>query len=276
MKKFRDFEHYEPTIINGINFGIANKYINNIKYIFVLLYICFAIYISIGNTALKNSVSIKILTTLHPVVRIFNMPNIFIKFLLNLAENIVLVYHENVILKQNNDKLKQYFIKQKLSYDNIIKSQELFDINSNISSNIKNFEISYISNGSKIVIIKTGDANIKEYSQVLCAGGLIGRVISSFNGLTKVVLINNSQSYIPVSTSVTGARGILSGDGVNIEMIDLTLTPKVGEIVYTLSMDDVFKSGTPVGVISKIYGKHIMIDLICDLSTLNQLSVVMD
>ncbi|QED22871.1 rod shape-determining protein MreC [Candidatus Deianiraea vastatrix] len=275
MKKFRNFEEHEIGLINIINLGILNKYVNRIRYIFGCIYGISAIYFSINYTQNRDIIAMSITTKMNSLVTFFQFPMYAIRSTFNLVEDIFLVYHDNIILRENNQKLRENLIYQKMIYDNLITSSKLSQVNIKISDSIKNYQIAYFSEASNVVILKTGTDQIKDYSPVLCNGGLAGRTISSFNGMTKVVLIQSSKSYIPVSTSITGTKGVASGNDSNIKMIYTNETPKSGEIVYTMSGDNLFYSGIPIGIISKVVDNEtIFIEPYCNISKLNQLSVI--
>lgn len=85
--------------------------------------------------------------------------------------------------------------------------------------------------------------------------GVIGRVDKPGKMYSKIILITDINSKIPVMVERTRVRGILSGDNTTVpKMIFIPLSAKltVGDRIITSGVAGVFPPGLPIGKISSI------------------------
>lgn len=110
---------------------------------------------------------------------------------------------------------------------------------------------------SQEVIINKGDKQKLFLGQpVLDAGGIFGQVIQLGSYTSRVMMITDSRSAVPVQDNRSGVRGIVvgKGDPDRISLIDMPVTAdiKVGDQLTTSGLGSVFPVGYPVGVITAI------------------------
>lgn len=101
--------------------------------------------------------------------------------------------------------------------------------------------------------------------------GLVGRIIEAGNNASRVLLITDVDSRVPVTTQKSGHHAILTGDNDLLPRLtrlqeDMTKPkPSVGERVITSGYGGVFPPGIPVGVIASeeegIYRVRPFVDL---------------
>lgn len=108
----------------------------------------------------------------------------------------------------------------------------------------------------EFIINQGGHFGVHIGQPVLSANGLLGQVIS-INPLTsKVLLITDSRSAVPVEDSQTHVRGILIGTGQpdNLRLINIPATATInpGDLLVTSGLDERFPAGYPVGRIVQI------------------------
>lgn len=91
---------------------------------------------------------------------------------------------------------------------------------------------------------------------VLDANGVFGQVIQLGNYTSRVMMITDSQSAVPVQDNRSGVRGIVVGKGNpdRLNLIDMPVTAdiKVGDQLTTSGLGSVFPVGYPVGEITAI------------------------
>ncbi|MBI2251659.1 MAG: rod shape-determining protein MreC [Armatimonadetes bacterium] len=109
------------------------------------------------------------------------------------------------------------------------------------------------------VIINKGEINgVKENMAVISSGGgAAGKVIKVFPYSSKVRLILDERSVLPVILE-NGAMGILYGTGRNtciIKYIDNLSKIKIGEKVFTSSLSEYFPEGELIGEVIHILSK---------------------
>lgn len=98
--------------------------------------------------------------------------------------------------------------------------------------------------------------NIEINSGVLNERGLIGRIINIGNATSKVLLITDMNSSIPVKTLNQDINAIISGQSdsilLKLKFIKENKMPKIGEIIVTSGNADIFPPNIAVGKIYKI------------------------
>ena len=104
------------------------------------------------------------------------------------------------------------------------------------------------------IIINKGSKNkIKKGMAVLSNSYLIGKVVEVNFMTSRVLLLSDLNSKIPVTLEPGGLQSILSGDGVNAGVIQYTKDklPLDGEsVLYTSGTGGLLKSGIPIGNIN--------------------------
>lgn len=109
---------------------------------------------------------------------------------------------------------------------------------------------------SRSVIITSGtQQNVQEDSAVINEAGLVGRVVDAGRKTSRVLLLTDMNSRIPVIAEESRERAIAGGN--NSDMLSLIYLPensrlKVGEKIITSGDGGVLPPGIPVGVVSKI------------------------
>ncbi len=275
MARFHNSQNRHRGIFYLINFGLSNHRVTQIRYGLATVLSISLIYFSQTNKKEIEFIQSYAVFTCNSIINIFYSPVTFIKYSINLAADMSLVYKENSKLREENKKMEEYMILKELERHKHYDTQNLLQKNLGISHNVQNFEVSYISKQSGVAIIKTKGVRIEENSSVLCSSGLAGRVIFSDENIAKVILINDEKSFIPVTTSISASRGILKNDiEAGLEIIGFEIPPKIGEIVYTMSTDTAFLSGVPVGIIYKSDNQKVLVKAICDATKSNFLSVI--
>jgi len=94
---------------------------------------------------------------------------------------------------------------------------------------------------------------------VLDAGGILGQVTMVGPNTSRVMLISDSRSSIPVENLKTGLRSMLQGNGVNrpLSLLFIPKTEKVmlGDLLVSSGAGDRFPKGYPVGRISEVVNR---------------------
>ena len=106
-----------------------------------------------------------------------------------------------------------------------------------------------------IIIYTGGDKPVKKGQVVLSDRGVIGRIDRVGKLYSKVILITDINSKIPVMVERTRVRGILSGDNTSVpKMVFIPLSAEltVGDRIVTSGVAGTFPPGLPIGKISSI------------------------
>ena len=128
------------------------------------------------------------------------------------------------------------------------------------------------------VIIDAGSSRgIREGNMVVGEIGVVGRIEHVEKTRSRLILINDSTSRIPVMISNARVRGILVGNNSNLMEIIYSSKGKeieVGDMVYTSGDGDTLPSGLFIGRIKKIENNIILVSMVEDIANLNFVTII--
>ena len=166
------------------------------------------------------------------------------------------IYEENKKLKNTNlniQELKfenQFLKEENIRLNELIEEKSLFSDNYHVTKILLDQESPYLRS---IVINKGFKHNIKIGSAVRSGSYFVGKVVGVNYLTSRVLLINDLNSKIPVIIEPDGTRAMVSGNGSkifgDIEYLPEKNQVEEGHIVYTSGTDGIISSGIPVGKI---------------------------
>ena len=194
----------------------------------------------------------------------FNSFNSFVKSHLNLYENYEELKEENSKLKNSitetdfleleNNQLRKLIEEQVTSKNNLVSSRVMLDKQ---SPYVNSFIINVGSNKK----IKNGMA-------VLDGKNFIGRIVDVNFFSSRVLLVSDLNSKIPVLIEPSGHHAILNGRGNNkptLEYLPEKHNIQNGYKVYTSGKGGIFTPGIPIGEVA-VEDKMIKVSLFSDLN----------
>lgn len=165
---------------------------------------------------------------------------------------------ENVKLKNENERLREWY-KKALSLQVENKSlQSLLNVHLAPEHNALTVRILSDTSSSfaKTILLAGGTAqDIQPGNPVISGEGVLGRVVEGSKNTSRVLLMTDINSRIPVVLDASNTHAIVAGN--NDEFPMLTHLPKdtvfnVGDRLLTSGLGGIYPAGLPVGVISKI------------------------
>lgn len=131
---------------------------------------------------------------------------------------------------------------------------------------------------SHSVIVYTGaHQGVKKGQVALGERGVIGRVDKVGNLYSKVILITDINSKIPVVVERTRVRGILSGDNTitpKLVFLPLSAEVNVGDRIVTSGVAGVFPAGLPIGRVSSVEKNNVEVKPYNDLGRTEYVRIV--
>ena len=131
---------------------------------------------------------------------------------------------------------------------------------------------------SHSLIAYTGHINKVKKGQVgLSDKGVVGRIDKVGEMYSKIILITDINSKIPVMVERTRVRGILSGDNTpcpRMIFIPLEAELSVGDRIVTSGVAGVFPAGLPIGRISSIEKNDVKVTTFSNLDRLEYIKLV--
>ena len=129
-----------------------------------------------------------------------------------------------------------------------------------------------------VIINKGSKDQIKKGMAVLSNHYLIGKVIETNFTTSRVLLLSDINSKIPITIEPGSYQSILSGNGKESGIMKYSRKNypiKVGNVVYTSGTGGLFKSGIPIGKISELNpNSNHKVDFFSDFSQLDYVKAV--
>lgn len=215
-----------------------------------------------------------------PVLSAFAEPFRYISDSMDGMSSISQLRAENEQLKSENERLKQWYQTGLLLQAENKSLRDLLNV-------IPEPEQRYVSTrviadtGSsfvKTLLIKAGQRDgIVEGQAVMASRGMIGRVIEVSDKASRVLLLNDVNSHIPVMVEGVNRKAILAG--TNGDLLLLNHLPKdslieVGARIITSGHGGLFPQGLPVGQVVKLDGDQIFVRAYSDPQNASMVQVI--
>jgi len=222
--------------------------------LFVLILISIIIF-TVDNTHIKP---VKILRSLinDSIYRISVISSSPLKFASGTKDFFVqhiFIYEENEKLKNEIAELKkQKFNTSYLETENK-QLQEVVELDKKLAFTTVGAKIMLDKNSpylNSAIINKGYNAGIKLGMPVLSKGHLVGRIVEVNYISSRILLLNDLNSKIPVVISPSGDQAILSGIGKlkpSLEYLPENFYPEDNNLVYTSGKDGVLVPGISIG-----------------------------
>jgi len=195
------------------------------------------------------------------------------------ASDLLKIHEENKqlkILDLNIEELKfenQFLKEENIRLKALINEKNLFSDNYHLTKTLLDQESPYLRS---IVINKGFKHDIKIGSAVRDGSYFIGKVVGVNYLTSRVLLINDLNSKIPVIIEPNGISAIVSGNGSkfngDIEYLPENNQVEEGHIVYTSGADGIISSGIPIGKIIIINSKK-FVKFFSDFDQINYVKV---
>ena len=247
--------------------------------VFVVLSLALIITSKVQPSIAKNIRDLVITSTL-PFVKILAAPIEYTSNIIDNIDDLANIHIQNKVLKQENERLRKGYLKSlQIEVENIylkkllsfVSEKETYYISARIVGNISGAFL-------RSAVINVGrDNGVKLNQAVVNDKGLVGRIIEVGDKNSRVLLLTDINSQIPIITNNSRERGILVGNNTK----DLTLkflpedsTVTVGEMIITSGDGDVFPDNQPIGEIYKIDKENVLVKPYVNWNRLEFVSVV--
>ena len=229
---------------------------------------------------LFNSVRTTVTDAVAPVLDAIARPLNAAGNIVDHAKMVVTTYQENLRLEAENARLLQW---QQAARNLAAENQEL----RGMLKAVPDAAMSYVtapvianSGGAfvRMILVGAGSEDRVARGQAAITGdGLVGRLTEVGNRASRVLLITDLNSRIPVTLENTRTAAVLAGD--NSERPRLMYLPnadavKVGDRVVTSGEGGVFPPGLPVGVVAANDGTGPRVEPFVEMSQIGYVLVV--
>jgi rod shape-determining protein MreC len=216
--------------------------------------------------------------TLSPVFSVASKPLTSVSDAVATIEDVFSVYRQNQELREENDRLLRWQeAARRLAAENAdLRSLIRFAPQGAVSSVAA--QVIADSGGAFLrnVMVNVGSRDGVQRGQIAMTGeGLVGRVVEVGDNTSRILLLNDINSHIPVTIETTHDRAMLDGDNADQpRLVYLQAKSEVtaGERIVTSGSGGIFPPGLPVGVVSSTGGMRVQ--PYADLSRLEILRIV--
>ena len=206
---------------------------------------------------------------------------------LSVVTNTVLVLDKLTEMKEENTRLIEENKKLKLFYIEAIKikseNKDLKEIMHFVKSRSLIYKTAILTGSSNKLYgnnayVDAGLENdIKEESIVIGKNAMIGRIINVSNSRSRIMLITDSGSKIPVVAINSKHKGILAGNNSNLMKISYlprNHKVKTGDIVYTSGDGYRIPPGIPVGIVTKVTKNVVSVKSLENITDTNIVTII--
>lgn len=230
---------------------------------FALYFSCAVLLVlsRIGHDAVVE-VTDRFLDLTAPLLETASIPAVAVRQGLDRARSYVGLADEIDRLKAENEQLKQWEWRAKLLERNVAQLRSLLNAVDEPALHYMTGSVIADARGPflRSALINLGrDQGVRIGYAVINGDGLIGRTVDAGASISRVLLLNDLNSRIPVLVGQGGVRALASGDnGAELKLDFLPPDAKLhaGDEVYTSGSDGVLPRGLRVGVVSGSPGAH--------------------
>ncbi len=255
-------------------------FFNRIELPFLLILCLIFIYLSKSNHAITSNLSYATFRVMNPVVNVISYPfKTTVSLIFNFQE-LVSAKKQNRQLKKENGQLKKA-ITESIYIKN--ENKELKNILKFLIPKGMNYSMVQITGRSygmfnhNFTVKYDDDINIKDGSVAIYEKSVVGRIVNPVKGNSKVMLLTDSKSRLPVISVNSRDRGILSGSNSDImEMKYLSKNHAVaeGELIYTSSDGGQIPPGILAGIVVKVESGRVFVKIAEDINNIDRLTIL--
>ena len=247
----------------------------------LIIFSIILIYVETIETKPLNYVRTFIKDTIYHGSVLVSFPSKGFKGISGFVENHLNLFNENIKLKEENAKLKdQFFDPDFLIFENR-QLRKLLDEQVVSSTNLVSARVMLDKQSpylNSFIINSGSNKKIKNGMAVLDGKNFIGRIVDVNFFSSRVLLITDLNSKIPVLIEPSGHHAILSGRGTNkptLEYLPENHKAQSGNKVYTSGKEGIFTPGIPIGEVT-INNEKNFVSLFSDISQITFVNINLD
>lgn len=187
---------------------------------------------------------------------------------------------ENIRLSEENARLQEWY-EQALKLQAENKSlRELLNVKADPEMSFVTTRVVSDPGGSfvKSVLLPVGESdNVSKGSAVMSGSGLIGRVMEAGRHSSRVLLITDLNSRIPVTVQNTRTRAILGGRNkplLKLERLPIDSGLTLGQRIVTSGDGGYLPADIPIGTIVAIGKDGVLVKPLADIDSLSHVQVI--
>ncbi|MBL6934296.1 MAG: rod shape-determining protein MreC [Alphaproteobacteria bacterium] len=215
-----------------------------------------------------------------PILDALSRPAATISQTVDRVQGLIALDRENTLLKQQNNRLKRW---RNVALQLETENRELQKLLNFVPSSALSFISARVISDSggafaRSMLINSGSRDgIREGQIAVTGDGLVGRVGGVGQRSSRILLITDINSRIPVVTETSQSRAILAGDNSDrpqLAHLSSVARVSVGERIVTSGHGGAFPPGLPVGQVISVAEGDIRIQPFVDMSRMEYVRAV--
>ena len=233
-----------------------------------------------ADSALTERLRYVVNDALAPVMAALSQPIASINRGIQTVDDFLYVYSENTRLRQENERLLQWqnaarqLEQQNAAYRSLL--------NAKIDPRITFVSARVIVDAGgpfvRTLIINAGGRDgVTKGQAAISEVGLVGHIVETGERASRLLLLTDLNSRIPVVVETTRARAILAGNNTDrpqLQFLADSVPLQLGDRIVTSGHGGVFPAGIPIGIVTLVSQRGAEVELFADFNRLEYVSVV--
>ncbi len=232
----------------------------------LFLSFCFLVFSTFENPYLSQA-KMTVKGFFSPVIEVLTIPVKWGKGLVSSSSDFMMTYRQNNALRQENEKLKNW---RNIALQLNSEQKELKKLLNYVPPKNVTFVTAKVlmddgARFSKSLIVSAGsEQGVQKGDVAMTSTGVFGRIVEVSSTISRLMLLTDYASRVPVIVGETEIHAFLSGDGDNLpKIISLPENTTVfeGDVVLTSGQVGVFPTGLGIGIVESIIDGDIRVRL---------------
>lgn len=233
-----------------------------------------------ADSALTERLRFLINDALTPVMTVLAQPIASVNRGIEAVDDVLYVYSENARLRRENERLLSWqdaarrLEQQNASYRSLL--------NATVDARTTFVSARVIVDAGapfvKTLIINAGGRDgVTKGQAVINEAGLVGHIVENGERASRLLLLTDLNSRVPVVVETSRVRAILAGDNTDrpeLQFVGDGAPMQLGERIVTSGHGGVFPSGIPIGLVTQISHRGAEIELFADFNRLEYVRVM--
>ena len=276
-------QYLRPEKSNYNQYSIRGHFVSffsKIELFFLIILCVLFISMSKSNHNFTKAISNTIFTIATPIVDVFSYPFKTAYILILDFQELVDAKEQNASLRLENQELKKAVVNTVYVKKENQELRKVLRFAAPKSTNYMTVQVigrSYGLFNHNLTVKHPQQSVIKDGSIVIYKKSVIGRVVQTLSEKSRIMLLTDAKSRIPVVSADSRNRGILTGSNSNImeiKYLSKNHTITEGELIFTSSDGGQIIPGILTGVVTKVSSGRVFVEIVEDINNIDQVTIL--